>query len=452
MKLLKKYLPGDKVFAKVRGYPPWPARVEGVTDPNTKNAKYKVFFYGTGETAVCKVEELFLYEENKDKYGKHLKRKIFHEGLQQLERELNNDQGKPETVTPKKEAVVDTPEKESRPTPEVPSNVGLDSDLETGPLIIDEGDKKKQLKRKSLATPIITSQDSPEPKKKRGRGKGWYTADNTPKPETNDSLIEDSNKEVVSRSGRKIKPKRFADFSSSDEFDMENFARGRGRSKADETLEATPTPAIPRKRVSLDNEKKEEKKVSPKEENLNEQKSKLKWLRLENQLLQLDAQIKSNLGLDRANTDECLEGMEEMLGLSIEPLMLKKHPHVVETVKRLRRYIGNVAEWKFTEDQMFSFKQKSEMIRQKAENIYNKFKALFVVPDGYSFWQAFSDQVDEFKAATNDMQEEKVFALMVDPTITDSQEPKNDPSNDKITDATMDVDQDTSSTTYTTSK
>ncbi|XP_015114531.1 PC4 and SFRS1-interacting protein isoform X2 [Diachasma alloeum] len=447
MKLLKKYLPGDKVFAKVRGYPPWPARVEGVTDPNTKNAKYKVFFYGTGETAVCKVEELFLYEENKEKYGKHLKRKIFHEGLQQLERELNNEQGKPETVTPKK-AVVETSEKETRPTPEVPPSAGLDSDLETGPLVIDEGDKKKQLKRKSLATPI-NSQDSPEPKKKRGRAKGWYTADNTPKPETNDSLIEDSSKEVVSRSGRKIKPKRFADFSSSDEFDMENFARGRGRSKVDDSLEAPPIPSIPKKRVSLDSDKKEDKKASPKEENPSEQKSKLKWLRMENQLLQLDAQIKSNLGLDRANTDECLEAMEEMLGLSIEPLMLKKHPHVVETVKRLRRYIGNVAEWKFTEDQVLSFKQKSEVIRQKAEHIYNKFKALFVVPDAQSFWQAFSDQVEEFKTATKDMKEEKVFALMVDPTLTESQEQQSHPSNDKITDAMMDVDKDTSTTTYT---
>ena len=34
-----------------------------------------------------------------------------------------------------------------------------------------------------------------------------------------DSQGEDSPKEVVSRSGRKIKPKRFADFSSSEEAD-----------------------------------------------------------------------------------------------------------------------------------------------------------------------------------------------------------------------------------------
>lgn len=30
MKLVKKFLPGDKVFAKVRGYPPWPARVSAI--------------------------------------------------------------------------------------------------------------------------------------------------------------------------------------------------------------------------------------------------------------------------------------------------------------------------------------------------------------------------------------------------------------------------------------
>lgn len=55
-------------------------------------------------------------------------------------------------------------------------------------------------------------QDIPEVKKKRGRGKAM---NDTSKQEALDSQGEESPKEVVSRSGRKIKPKRFADFSSS---------------------------------------------------------------------------------------------------------------------------------------------------------------------------------------------------------------------------------------------
>lgn len=66
------------------------------------------------------------------------------------------------------------------------------------------------------------SKDSSEPKKKRARSKGWSNAQNTPAQEigTDSQGEEMVGKEVVSRSGRKIKPKRFADFSSSDEFDV----------------------------------------------------------------------------------------------------------------------------------------------------------------------------------------------------------------------------------------
>lgn len=45
--------------------------------------------------AVCKVEELYTYAENKEKYGKPSRRKFFHEGIQQLEQELKNDRNKP---------------------------------------------------------------------------------------------------------------------------------------------------------------------------------------------------------------------------------------------------------------------------------------------------------------------------------------------------------------------
>ena len=40
----KTFEAGDLVFAKVRGYPPWPARVQQATAKS--GSKYQVFFFG----------------------------------------------------------------------------------------------------------------------------------------------------------------------------------------------------------------------------------------------------------------------------------------------------------------------------------------------------------------------------------------------------------------------
>ncbi len=79
----KSFASGDLVFAKVRGYPAWPARV---TCPADKNCtKFHVFFYGTYETAICKTEELWIYDAaSKAKYGRQ-KRKFFAEALDEIE-------------------------------------------------------------------------------------------------------------------------------------------------------------------------------------------------------------------------------------------------------------------------------------------------------------------------------------------------------------------------------
>ena len=60
---------GDLVFAKVKGYPAWPARVTNPADE--KGLKYHVFFYGTYETAVVPKDGIWIYSQaTKDKYGK----------------------------------------------------------------------------------------------------------------------------------------------------------------------------------------------------------------------------------------------------------------------------------------------------------------------------------------------------------------------------------------------
>ena len=59
---------GARVFAKVRGYPAWPARVE----KDKGSGKYEVFFFGTYETANCKSNDMWEYTpETLAKFCKH---------------------------------------------------------------------------------------------------------------------------------------------------------------------------------------------------------------------------------------------------------------------------------------------------------------------------------------------------------------------------------------------
>lgn len=51
--------------------------------------------------------------------------------------------------------------------------------------------------------------------------------------------------------------------------------------------------------------------------------------------MELDTLIKGRLSLAKAEPDNCLAHLDEMSSLTIYPLMLKKHPRIVETIKRV---------------------------------------------------------------------------------------------------------------------
>ncbi|KAG8317779.1 PC4 and SFRS1-interacting protein [Homalodisca vitripennis] len=65
-----KFNKGDKVFAKVRGFPYWPAIIDNVSFTEKQQAKYEVIFFGTQETATVNDKDACLYSEYKHIHGR----------------------------------------------------------------------------------------------------------------------------------------------------------------------------------------------------------------------------------------------------------------------------------------------------------------------------------------------------------------------------------------------
>lgn len=85
-----KYNCGDKVFAKIKGYPYWPAIVNNTT-ASGKLKKYSVTFYGTNEVGCVKEIDICSYLENKSRFAVLKKKNLkFNNAIKEAELSLNS--------------------------------------------------------------------------------------------------------------------------------------------------------------------------------------------------------------------------------------------------------------------------------------------------------------------------------------------------------------------------
>ncbi|KAL0266387.1 UNVERIFIED_CONTAM: hypothetical protein PYX00_008939 [Menopon gallinae] len=482
---------GDMVFAKVRGYPPWPARISSIADPRPATLKYNVYFFGTAETATVVAKDICSYSDNKEKLGKPVKRKFFKEGLHEIEREIKK-------IENGEESTLGLLPPGENPDAAMKKNVRKSKKLDDSQIETDEdiqGSKLKPAKRKR----DTEENEEPESATKKKKAKG-------------EEIEAAAKLEQISRSGRVIKPKKFLYDEEGEDLEsklkyksitvtptaMSSPPSGNSTPAAEPKKESPvkkpPSKADPMKspkscainrdmgrlmwaktkcgqmvQIKLDydrpakfkddrsrlmweratdiNAKRlkaeiesgeitredikmqlrptEEQKAQMSETQLNEMKKmriierkrgKLRWLKLETRLVDIDVLIKSCLQKTKVDVDKALSLMDELINMPLDPLMLKKHPQIVDTTKKLRQYVGNPSEWNLSEEEKTAFEAKAYKIRQKANILFNKYTALFAVPENSNFWNIFLESVNEFAKLTEEMPRERVYGLIVDPS------------------------------------
>jgi len=415
-----KYISGDLVFAKVKGYPPWPARVTSV-----KSSRYKIFFYGTLETATLKKEDMWPYnQENEDKFApKNLKRKWYSEGLDQIKNspeiapvedesmeisldtssmnntdasvviEENPKQKQTSEVASKEKAdTVSSPKSTPKPTPITKATAALKTNNTPISSIPSENSTPASAhgsKRKATDIPTVNA-----PSGKR--------------PSIDDSPAEH---EMMSRrSGRVLKPNDNVIASTQPVSETEEDGDG---PDAD-------TPSMPKIKKLVKPEA--EKDMLKKDKSF--WKEKLEWIKIEEKVMDLNISIKTALHVERPSPQDCITALVELGQLDIKPLMIKKQPDIVTTIRRLRKYVGprkyvglqKFVNWPDKELRELMEKQ-IETIQTKADQIYSKFKLIFNFQEGeQSFWQELETMVQEFRKKTEKMEESQILALIRDPT------------------------------------
>ncbi|XP_060531126.1 PC4 and SFRS1-interacting protein isoform X2 [Cylas formicarius] len=485
---------GDKVFAKVKGYPPWPAAI--VEDIGKR--KYSVIFYGTKETGTIKVEDLCYYLQNRDNYApKYLKRAGYEEAVNEIDAAVKQDGGdgsENSTYSPlKHDSVQDV--SDSSTDGSITEKKAIKRKANSLP---DEPAAKKSVgrpRRKSIAIDLkddgpIENQHEKEPRKKLAHVdykvslaetiiKEQKEEDNSPKePEfvsiedNTDSTLQPEEitlataskfdvvterllknnvlygkyvrdhesiykgKAVETREDGKntvfpvklplgpvcgLKIHREWPLKFSDEYDRALYDEKVGT----ELLELKKK-LITGNKIAVDEEQDliildinmtvdDIKEISYKRD-IEAKQSRLERLKIEASLVSLDSKIKDSLGLDKADPTLALEHLKEFDTVDFDPLMLKKHPHIMDTVRRLRKYVGNVKEWNMTDKELEEFMAKAAKIRTEAEKLYDKIKSLFALPDSkIPFWDAFLEILTDFRNHCKSLTDEQISLLCAEP-------------------------------------
>jgi len=408
------YFPGDLVFAKVKGYPPWPARV---TAGPSNNGRFAIFFYGTFEKAFLKSIDIFPFNtENKDKFATptNVKRKGYTEGLYQIENTPDIvDLADIDHSQPVKKLAAKVDDRASVPQSRTKGQKRSQSHSDI------DGAEDEAVKTPDICSPSTVSRagrvSRPCHKLNDSRNTGSESVGKAA-----EKIIEDPRKvwvklkasgDLVEINLNRDKPDQWENNTQKIQWEL---GTARNALKFREMVQSGKfIPAEVLKKVEGQTDlTEEETEIYRKAAELDKRRRKITWLKTEATLVGLDHSIKMALSSTNPQINKVCDLLSEVLLIDLQRLMLLKQPDIVTTVRKLRKYVGPLDQSGYTESDKNSIKNGVSMIVARSQACITKFTLLFSnsrnLPD---FHELFEDEVAKFRAKVHGWEENKVLSL-----------------------------------------
>lgn len=390
---------GDKIFAKIKGHPYWPAKILSINKASD-NIKYHVYFYGTKQVGVVKAENVCSYSDNKMKYG-IIKKSKFLVAMGEIENDTSDEDTSLSTNSTEGK-LDETHDRFGKRKTKIIKNIELE-------IVLNRLEKNlvDNVQNRNISSDSNLPESNEDSQKDSASSDGVDCDEVDEIDDSDDCIFAEVGNEKVKIPLNLNQPEFTSEKSKAEWYKYVTVHANSLKNRIEGGEELDPIDEMDGWTMMKEMEHQTNYDLLGQESEI------CNILLMEGHLLDIDLHLRRSLNTMDPDFDACFLLFDHLINLPIMAIMLKKHPHIVAYIDELRCYVSSIYP-ELTSDELKQRIDKSEIVRLKSEMAMAKFSEIFHVNRAY-FMEKFIREVEKLRIRTCTLSEEEFYFLSEDP-------------------------------------